>query len=308
MPIEGIFSTQSIWVHVDDDGLPAISETPGGSGQPPQVDVTYRCKWSERFAVYRELLGGFASTNLLGIPTPGHAYPPSPNLSCLSVGAVQPYAIDKTLLEDNRANPDACRWDWPKWCLLPVSYGLPDYATSFEGANPANQIDPADPILFCRQRAEINNSFIVVDNATMEILQPRPLPTDPFLRQTPKRKLIQTTDGIPANTVTFTLEFPRIPVNPWLILQPFVGKTNFFPMWNLPPGHLLFAGVSVGSEVGFFGSELSATLTYIGNVDLPWNETIDDDGIAKPKVFVNNDGSTFRFPFDSIDLMIPLRS
>src|SRR5687767_6834013 len=101
MSIEGITSTPEITVHVDDDGNPLIVETPGGPGQPAEAQVTYLTRWEHRIAVYRELLGGFSQVHGLGVPTPGHAYPPSPNLTCQSIGQVQPYGIDKAKLRAN---------------------------------------------------------------------------------------------------------------------------------------------------------------------------------------------------------------
>lgn len=297
MPIEGITVTEDIGVYVEEDGTPMIRETPGGFGQLSKAEVTYLCKWSERKAIYQEMRGSFAVLNGLGVPLPGHRYPEDPFLSFHSIGTVKPHGMNKTLINDPVKLMSEKRWNWPKYALLPVTYTPLDYAFDNSTLDLGNQIDPANPILGCRQRTEVNNSFIVVDNMEMEILKSR----TEFVPQTPNRKVLASTEGIPANTIAFTLEYPRVPQNPWRFLRPYLGTVNLHDQWDLPKGHVLFASVSVEETYSFGSVDMSATLTFIGNLDVGWNETVDDDGIVKPKVFRNNNGSTFRFPFRYTD-------
>lgn len=301
MPIEGITVTDDIGIQVDDDGTPQIFETPGGRGRPGEVEITYIAPWAKatRFALYNQLLGGFGQLHGLGVPTPGHAYPEDPNFTCEAIGRVNPLGVNRRELE---LNPDPAfrRWNYAKYCTIPCTYRRLEYAYNLQTANTVTQIDPEDPILGCKQTTEVNNSFIVVDKARMEILTPGGARQDP-------RKVVEATDGIPANTVAFNLEYPRVPRHPYPFLRPFIGRVNAFPMWGLPPGHVLLANLAVEQAATYRGVELSASLGFIGNIDVSWNETLDDDGIVKPKVFVNNDGSEFKYPFQYADLMLALR-
>lgn len=312
MSIEGITATQDIGIYVDEQGVAQVFETPGGRGQSAEVEVTYLARWRDRIAIYREMLGGFSQVTGLGIPIPGHAYPESPNLSCESIGRVMPVGINRDFLAANPGEDELAkairRWNYPKWVLIPVTYKPLDYAYSAGTANDTNQIDPSDPIVGCRQTIEANNTFIVVSSATMEILAGR-LGVPPARQLTPKVQ--QTTDGIPANSVTFTLEYPRVPRNPWPFLRPYLGCVNLYAMWGLPPGHVLFAGLTVNTTFGYDGPETSCNLSYIGNLTVGWNETIDDDGVIKAKVFLKSIVSSLddaKYPFPSADLMIPLQS
>lgn len=311
MPIEGITSTQEIGIAVEEDGTPMIRETPGGNGQIAEAEVTYLARWSDRMALYREMRGGFALWSGLGVPMPGHAYFPDPSLSFSSFGQVRPYGMDKKLIMDPEAIVSQKRWSWSKWCLIPVTYRPLEFGWDAASAaeQQATQIDPQNPILGCRQRIETNNSFIVFDNAHLETLKRRGSRES----QNPK-KIHQSTDGIPANTISFTLEYPRVPRNPWMFLRPFIGRINAYPLWGLPAEHVLFASASIEAQSTFGGTELAVTLNFIGNLDVSWNETLDDDGIVKPKAFVrrvNEEGEEeqieyefLRYPFRSMDLRL----
>lgn len=301
MAIEGISSTQDIKIYVESDGSPMIAERPGGAGSPPEVEVTYLAKWAERFLLYGEMRGGFALINGMGVPLPGHAYPPSKDIYFHSFGTVKPLGLNK---KEVIVNPDVLMaekvWNWPKWCLIPVTYRPVEFGWDAGSAAPTNnvtQIDPAQPILGCKQRIETTNSYIVFDAGKIEILKSR----DELISQDPK-KTYGSTDGIPANTVSFTLDYPRVPRNPWMFLSKYIGTVNAFPLWGLPKGHILFASSSIDVQYQFGGPEIVASLNFIGNRDMAWNETLDDDGIFKPKVFVVNDGANFRFPFRATDL------
>lgn len=314
MAIEGITATADIFVHVGEAGVAQVFETPGGRGQAASVDVTYRCPWDARYAVFLELLGGgWSQANGLGVPLPGHPYPPSPNLSCESIGRVDPEGINRS-----EADPVARRWNHPKYCLVPCTYRPLDYAYSIESANDSYQLDPADPILGCRQRIEGNNTFVVVDDATMILVDRKYAEAlaDPDPAATAaKVEVLQSTDGLPANSVSFTLEYPRVPRNPWAFLRPYLGKVNRFPMWGLDAGQILMAAVTIDLVPSLFGPEISCSLTYLGNLDVGWNDTIDKSGVTRGKVFMKSVDpnaasialADAKFPFQAADLMAPLR-
>jgi len=288
MAVPGL-TNPDVFVHVS-DGVPAMSET-WPHDRPASAQITYIVPWQDRFQVANELRGFFNFTTGLGLPAPPHAYPPSPNLRLHDM-TIRPHksiahaAMAAASIEDRP-------WIWPKHALIEAEYRVPDWTVDEDSADESNQIDPDNPIVGAKQSIKLSNAFMTLDNAQLEIMKADGDPQEP-------RKIIETSDGLPNNQVEFTLEFPRVARVPWAFLRPFVGKVNDSPMFGLDPEHLLFAGVDTQVTSSLEGNESSVTLTFMGSVDVSWNERLDEDGVAKPTRFVLSSGE--RPPFESVRL------
>lgn len=256
----------------------------GGRERPVEAEATYICPWGSAISLWRELIGGMPTAAGSGfiVPAPAHAFPMSPNLYCYDAQIVPHEDVRKGDL----SNETLGAWNRPTYALVNAKYKAPDYAVDQASANESNQIDPNNPIVGCRQRVQVSTAFLTFDGAQLKF--------------TASNKVVESTDGIPANQVRFVLEYPRLRADPSLFLIPFKGKVNDATLWSLGPEQVLFDEFEVNRESGIDGTEVSATLTFTGSLDVTWNQRLNDEGEPENVVFVNSNPA--RKPFETAHL------
>lgn len=287
-------------------GLEAIDDVvvhaPGGKmalevhwqqGQPATATAVYRCPFERCIDLAKLLRGGFPDNppaDALVFPAAPHAFPLAPELYCHGV-QIRP--------KDDEVRKDTAARQAEAWypfnhhphALVTASYKAPEWAFDAASASqfPATQIDPYDPsgpILGCRQRVRVSTSFLVFEGAK-------------FRFQT-SGKILETSDGIPANQVEFVLEYPRLWANPTQFLAPYKGRVNSARLFGLGPEKVLFDSFEVDTTWSLTGVECNAVLTFLGNLDVTWNQRLNDAGEPEDVKFVSS--SPARPPFQSVDL------
>lgn len=282
--IPGI-TTEDVVVHAP-GGKMAV-EIDWQEDRPATASVVYRCPWGSAVPLAKELRGGFPSGGGSGLvaPVAPHAFPLIPELYCCGV-SIRPK--DDEVLKGDLSGLDGFPFNHHPHALVTASYKAPDWAFDAAQASPANQIDPGNPIIGCRQRVRASTSFLVFDGAKLKF-------------QT-SGKIIESSDGIPANQVEAVLEYPRLSRDPTQFLLPFKGKTNSVALWFLPAEHWLFDNFETDRTYSLGSIETSAVLTFLGSLDLSWNERLNDDGDPEAVKFVTS--SPAKPPFDSTDLRL----
>jgi hypothetical protein len=250
-----------------------ISESVGSGG--PKATVVYRCRWEDRYDLVLELVGGYGSgASGFSAYTPPHAYPPSTNLRCLEISSIEGLGAKKL--------GTGSKWDPYTLAEITAVYSVPTY--DIESSSASGQIDPDNPILYCKQSINASSAFVVL----------------------PKRKLKFSTSGKivdseasrPTAQAEITLEFPRVPFNPYTICKPYLGKTNSAAMLGHDAGQLLFDAIRTDLSSTSTGIDHSVVLTFLGR-DADWNALVNDAGSYE---LVEFDGSGVR-PFTQADLM-----
>jgi hypothetical protein len=107
--VNGVTAT----VYLGEDGGSGGIEESWPEGQPAKVVVYYKVPWASRYAFIAGLRGGVSAGTVL-LP---HAYPHSPNLSCVGIGSIRPIKpkLSSTGLIDYQ------------WAIVPAEYGVPQF-------------------------------------------------------------------------------------------------------------------------------------------------------------------------------------
>lgn len=248
----------------------------------PAATVLYRCQWDERYDFASALMGGYPpGADGFSSYMPPHQYPPSPNMWCKKITGIR----GEGALKAGKGS----KWLSYTYALVTAQYGLSqfDYSSSSGGgggATPAGQIDIANPILYCRQRIRTSSAF--------EVLGKRKL------KFSTSGKLVDAEATRPAVQTEITLEFPRVPFNPYLLVRPYVGKISTVEMWGHPTGGVLLDGCETDLSGTFAGMDVGVVLTYLCR-DTSWNTLVNDEGDHELVQYV--DSSPAKRPIDEIN-------
>jgi hypothetical protein len=211
------------------------------------VTVPFIMPWGIAFLFMSELLPAPRASTLSGsitwtppfqlpISLTGFATPPlyCQSFNCIPCGFNGEPATDRGLVPG----------DFFSTALITAQFSTPP-AVQQLGDDPSNlnQLDPSNPITACEQSmqmtSKVNTQQGSAYNYTAGSFNGKPVPTQIGLLQ-PEAKLV--------------LKFPRIPLLPWQIIQPFVGKVNLNPILNCVKGSLLLEGSTTVYTPGTDGS------------------------------------------------------
>lgn len=228
-----------------------ISESWDSSG--PKATVVYRCAWEDRYDLARELMGGYpADAAGFAAYQPPHRYPPSPNMWCTSISSIEGLGAKK--------KGAGSKWLPYKLAEVTAVYGTPTFDVEFPSA--AGQIDPGNPILYCRQRVRSSSAFVVLPEGKIVF---------------DSGAVVSTEVGRPEAQSEFTLEFPRVPFNPYLFCKPYLNRTNSVPMFGLDVGCVFFDSIDTDTGASSEGLDNSVVLTFLGR-EVDWNKLVNDAG------------------------------
>jgi hypothetical protein len=227
-----------------------ITESDGPNG--PKATVVYHCRWEDRYSLRNDLLGGYPSgaTGFV-LHTLPHRYPPSPNMFCTEV-AIGGLGARKT---------GGSKWLPYVLAEVAATYEIPRY--DLDTPTEAGQIDPANPILFCRQRIRGSSGFVVLPEQKLKFSS--------------SGKIVDSEVGRPVAQSEITLEFPRVNFNPYQSVRPYLGRTNATTMFGHPPGHIYFDSIDTDDSATSGGIDHAVTLTFLGR-DSDWNTLINENG------------------------------
>jgi hypothetical protein len=138
-----------------------------------------------------------------------------------------------------------------------------------------NQLDPSNPITACEQSIEITNVYASVKGSSYTY----------DATSKPVKGELQTL----RNEAKLILKFPRIPLIPWQLVQPYIGLVNNSPILNCAKGSLLLEGMTTvytPAPDGSIGQNLGLRFAFrpdpTGNSDLglDFNKELLPDGSA----------------------------
>ncbi len=253
-------------IYLGPDGDAGGIEESWGEGQPARVTVHYRVAWSDRYAFIAGLRGGIVGGTVF-LP---HAYPPSPNLTCVGIGQIR--GVKPRVAGGFLEYQDA---------IIPAEYGVPvfDVAASSGGTS---HTDPSG-------KAFTNTDWQV----TVEVFQP---PTGVYYWQggpASGQPIPDASIGLVRPRVEFTIRRSWLPYPPLDFFMRYSGSVNDAPVrisdYTFPRGTLLLPGAQGGmsrdgSLEGRTG-ELVYTLVGNGPVNVggvayvpSWNEFFATNG------------------------------
>jgi hypothetical protein len=165
--------------------------------------------------------------------------------------------------------------------LVTAEFSTPDaIQQAGDDPNNLNQLDPSNPITACEQSIQQTAKVITRKGAAFTYasgsFSGKPVPGEIPLLQ-PEVRLI--------------LKFPRIPMLPWQLLQPFVGKINSSPILNCATGSLLLEECPTVVTPGSDGSlqqnlglsfQFNPDPTGTSSMGVSWNVFPCPDGTYAP--------------------------
>jgi hypothetical protein len=159
-----------------------------------------------------------------------------------------------------------------------------------------NQLDPSNPITACEQSIQITAKMVTRSGSSYKYtagsMSGQAVPGNIGLLQ-PEAKLV--------------LKFPRIPILPWQLFQPFIGKINSAVILNCAVGSLLLEGTTTVVTPGVDGSlQQNLGLMFAFNPDptgnsltgMSWNNFPVPDGTYAP---IAGTGAGNPTPYSSAD-------
>lgn len=261
----------STWHKIEKDSIKESWTRSGGV----RAEVTYRCLYAERFALMQELIGGYSvKANSFSAFTVPHSYPPLPHLYAVDISDVKGEGLLKG---------GGSKWSPYKYALVTTVYESPNYAVNMSSADSSNQIDPASPVLYCRQTIRGSAAFVTLP--------------DGKLKYSASGKTVDAPAARPQAQAEIGLEFPRVRFNPYLFLRPYLGKTNLFAMFGHPPGQVFFDSVDTDDSASTDGLDHSVKLAFLGR-DADWNALVNEAGDYELVEFKSGG----RRPFTQVDL------
>lgn len=235
-----------------------------GGGGSLTATATFEVDWGDRDQFVNEALG--LPTGTTGWPLPQVAWecPFEPNTGLLAASFdIQPHTVKQNVPADD--NTVAGHFE-KAWITLGFERPRYDYATATE----QNQIDVANPILFCEQAIDSASRTIPIDGYKLEYI------------------------GAPSGTVaegpvyvfeiqsTIVLTFPFVPYIPWNYLREYIGKVNDRPMFGCDAGTLLLEGPSMRQETYSDGTNRTSCVLRFAYRQLGWNSQLATNGIIYP--------------------------
>lgn len=208
--------------------------------------VPFILPWSLAFSFCNELIPAPRATTPGSIVwTPPYQLPISltglstPPLYCQSYSCV-PCGYDGTPATDGGLPAG----DYYSTALVTAEFYTPSFIQQM-GDDPSNlnQLDPSNPITACEQSIQVTAKVVTKQGRSYVYLSGssagQPVPGTIGLLQ-PEAKLV--------------LKFPRIPVLPWQLFQPYIGKINKVAILNCVKGSLLLEGAHTVVTPGVDGS------------------------------------------------------
>ena len=242
------------------DPLPTFS----GSGGTLSASALFEVLWTDREAFINQALG--LTTGSSGWPTPqvpwDCPFQPNSGLLASSFSCVPHTVNDGISPSDNTVAGHF------QYAHVTIGFERPRY--DFQTPTVQNQIDVANPILFCEQSIEMTARTLVLKAYHFEYV------------------------GAPANIVPvgdfFVLEtqadivlnFPFVPYIPWTYLEPYIGKSNDRTLFGKPAETIVFMGPSIRQETLSNGTNRSSCVLRFGYNSNGWNKQLGTDGSIYP--------------------------
>lgn len=231
-----------------------------GGGGSLTASATFEVDWDDRNQFVNEALG--LPTGTSGWPLPQVAWdcPFQPNSGLLAASFdFQPHSVKQSVSPTD--NTVVGHFE-KAWVTLGFERPRYDYATATE----QNQIDIANPILFCEQSIDSNARIIPVEGYKLEYVGAPDcvVPVGPAFYLE-----IQS---------TIVLTFPFVPYIPWGYLESYIGKVNDRTLFGRAPGTLMLEGPSMRQETYSDGTNRTSCVLRLSYNSIGWNKQLATDG------------------------------
>lgn len=237
--------------------LPTFS----GSGGTLSASATFEVLWTDRETFINEALG--LTTGSSGWPVPQIPWdcPFQPNSGLLASSfSCVPHTVKdgEILVTDNTVAGHFL------YAHIQIGFERPRY--DFDTPTVQNQIDIANPILFCEQSIEYSGRTLVRDGYKLEYVgaPSGTVPVGPVFQ-------IEVQSDI-------VLNFPFVPYIPWNYLEPFIGKSNDATLFGKPAETIAFLGASLRQETMSDGTNKTSCALKMSYNSSGWNKQLAPDG------------------------------
>jgi hypothetical protein len=239
------------------DPLPSFS----GSGGSLNASAKFEVLWTDREAFINQALG--LTTGSSGWPTPQIPWdcPFQPNSGLLASSfSCVPHTVKdgEILTTDNTVAGHFL------YAHIQIGFERPRY--DFDTPTAQNQIDIANPILFCEQSIEYSGRTLVRDGYKLEYVGAPSgvVPVGPVFQ-------IEVQSDI-------VLNFPFVPYIPWNYLEPYIGKSNNATLFGKPAETIAFLGASLRQETMSDGTNKTSCALRMSYNSTGWNKQLATNG------------------------------
>lgn len=235
-----------------------------GSGGTLSASAVFEVAWSDRETFINEALG--LTTGSSGWPTPQVPWdcPFQPNSGLLASS----FSCEPHTVKDSISPSDNTVEGHYENAHIQIGFERPRY--DFQTPTVQNQIDVANPILFCEQSIEMTARTLVLKAFHFEYVG---APAD----------TIPTGDFFVTETqADIVLNFPFVPYIPWVYLEPYIGKSNSTTLFGKPAETVVFLGPSIRQETMSDGTNRSSCVLRFGYNSNGWNVQLATNGVIYP--------------------------
>jgi hypothetical protein len=238
------------------DPLPTFS----GSGGTLSASATFEVLWSDRETFINQALGLTSGGSGWPLPQIPWDCPFQPNSGLLasSFSCVPHTVRDDVSPTDNTVEGHFL------YAHIQIGFERPRY--DFQTPTAQNQIDIANPILFCEQSVEYSGRTLVREGYKLEYVgaPSTVVPVGPVFQIEVQSDII--------------LNFPFVPYIPWNYLEPFIGKSNDRTLFGKDPETIAFLGASLRQETMSDGTNKTSCALKFSYNSTGWNKQLATDG------------------------------
>ena len=238
------------------DPLPTFS----GQGGTLSASATFEVLWTDRETFINQALG--LTTGSSGWPTPQIPWdcPFQPNSGLLAAS----FSCTPHTVKDSISPTDNTVAGHFTFAHVQISFERPRY--DYDNPTKENQIDPANPILFCEQSIEYAYRSLVIEGYQLQYVgaPSEIVPVGPFFTASVQSVIV--------------LNFPFVPYIPWNYLDPYIGRTNDRTLFGKPAGTICLKGASMRQETMSDGTNKTSCVLNLEYSDTGWNTQLATDG------------------------------
>lgn len=238
------------------DNPPTVS----GSGGSLTASATFEVAWSDREAFVNQALG--LVTGASGWPLPQVAWdcPFQPNSGLLASG----FSFVPHTLKDNILVTDNTVAGHYEYAHVTITFERPRY--DYQTPTPQNQIDVANPILFCEQQISSTARTLAREAWNLEYVG-----APSTVKPVGKAFSIEV-------QADYILTFPFVPYIPWNYLEPYFGKSNDRTLFGKPAETIVFMGADLRNETMSDGTNKTSCTLKLSYNSTGWNKQLATDG------------------------------
>lgn len=247
------------WRYIFDEPLEVV-----GSGGTLSATATFEVEWDDHIDFVNQALG--IPTVFSGWPLPQIPWdcPFEPNSGLLAASfRLRPHSLKSSVASGDNTVSGHFEKAW-----VTIGFERPRY--DFDNPTQQNQLDVANPILFCEQSIDSSGRTVPVEGWKLEYV------------------------GAPSGVVpvgpaffievqsTIVLTFPFVPFIPWNYLESYIGRVNDRTLFGRAAGTLLLEAPSMRQETFVDGTNRTSCVLRLAYNSTGWNKQLASNGNIYP--------------------------